>query len=96
MTCIKNEYIVSRPDFLTKIIEKVRNFGFELINTDITIQIQKPKINPHIPAMQNRIAEIMDILPDQISVKAKTGEKIGFIGREEGVSVQAIALLEKK
>lgn len=81
--------------FLNKVIDMVRNKNYELINTDITVQIQKPKINPHIPLMQKSLADVLKVDEDCISIKAKTGEKIGFIGREEGVSVQAIVLLNK-
>lgn len=81
--------------FLAKVMEMIKKNGYNIGNTDITIQIQKPKINPHIPEMQKKLALIMGIDSSQISIKAKTGEHIGFIGREEGVSVQAIVLLEK-
>jgi 2-C-methyl-D-erythritol 2,4-cyclodiphosphate synthase len=81
--------------FLTEVMLMIRNQDFELVNTDITIQLQAPKINPHIPVMTTRLAELMKVTENQISIKAKTGEKIGFIGREEGISVQVISLLEK-
>lgn len=82
--------------FLKEVMKMVNSIGYHIGNIDITIQIQKPKINPHIPAMQDKLASIMNVDIQQISIKAKTGEEIGFIGREEGVSVQAIALIEKK
>ena len=82
-------------EFLITIVKMVRTAGFEVVNADLTIQIQKPKINPHIIEMQLRLATIMSIDISQISIKAKTGENIGFIGREEGISVQAVVLLEK-
>ena len=81
--------------FLKEVMIKIIQKGYSIGNIDITIQIQKPKINPHIPQMQEKLSEIMNIDTDQISIKAKTGESIGFIGREEGVSVQAIVLIEK-
>ena len=81
--------------FLRKIIEMITKNGYSIVNTDITVQIQKPKINPHIPKMQSKLSSIIGIEEGLISIKAKTGENIGFIGREEGVSVQAIVLLEK-
>jgi len=81
--------------FLKEVMRMINDIGYSIGNIDITIQIQKPKINPHITAMQNKLASIMNIETQQISIKAKTGEEIGFIGREEGVSVQAIALIEK-
>ncbi len=81
--------------FLKEVMTKLNKKGYSIGNTDITIQIQKPKINPFIPLMQKKLSSILNIDIDQISIKAKTGESIGFIGREEGVSVQAIALLIK-
>jgi len=90
-----NNKDVDSSSFLAKVMEMIKKNGYIIENTDITIQIQKPKINPHITSMQEKLALIMGIDTSQISIKAKTGEHIGFIGREEGVSVQAIVLLEK-
>ena len=82
-------------EFLVKVISMLNDNGYKVVNTDITVQIQNPKINPHIPKMQQKLGKIMGIDSQLISIKAKTGERIGFIGREEGVSVQSIVLLEK-
>ncbi len=82
-------------EFLFKVISMLKDKRYVIVNADITIQIQNPKINPHIPKMQNKLGEIMGIDSELISIKAKTGEGIGIIGREEGVSVQSIVLLEK-
>lgn len=71
----------------------VREKGWDIANADTTIVIQKPKINPHIPAMQQRLAEVMGISPSDVSIKAKTSENIGFIGRGEGVSAYAVCLV---
>ncbi len=65
-------------------------------NIDCTIVIQQPKISPHIPQMQQTLAKYLTLDTDCISIKAKTSEKLGFIGREEGVSAYAITLLSKK
>ncbi len=81
--------------FLETVVALISNNGFTIGNIDTTIQIQNPKINPHIPAMQAKLASIMNIDIQQISIKAKTGENIGIIGREEAVSVQAIVLINK-
>ncbi len=70
--------------------------GFSIGNIDSTVVLQAPKINPFIPEMITVLAEVMKIDEDQLSIKAKTSEKLGFIGREEGVSAYAVALLEKK
>ena len=73
----------------------VREAGWEIGNVDTTVVIQAPKINPHIPAMQQRLAEVMGVAAEEISIKAKTSEKIGFIGRGEGASAYAVTLIEK-
>ena len=71
----------------------VREKGWEISNADTTVVIQKPKINPHIPAMQAQLAEAMGVAPEEVSIKAKTSENIGFIGRGEGVSAYAVCLV---
>lgn len=67
---------------------------FRLVNADITIAAQRPKLMPYIPAMRERIAALMAVELSQISVKATTTEKLGFVGREEGIAVDALVLLE--
>ncbi|MBD2859940.1 2-C-methyl-D-erythritol 2,4-cyclodiphosphate synthase [Spongiibacter sp. KMU-158] len=69
--------------------------GYQLGNADITIAAQKPKLAPFIVAMRQRIAELLKVDIDQISVKATTTEKLGFVGRCEGIAVDAVVLLEK-
>ena len=80
---------------LKNVMALVRAKGFELGNIDSTICLQKPKINPYIPDMQKTLAACMKIEEDQISIKATTTEKLGFVGSEEGVSAHAVALLLK-
>ncbi len=70
--------------------------GYEIGNIDSTICAEKPKLNPHIPEMQKRLAEVMSINTDQISIKATTSEKMGFVGREEGITAYAVVLIQKK
>lgn len=74
----------------------VQETGYELVNADCTIIAQKPKMAPHIEAMKQRIAEILQTDSSQINVKATTTEKLGFTGREEGIAAQAVVLLQKK
>ena len=62
---------------------------------DVTVCAERPKLNPHIPRMQETLAGVMGIEPDDISIKATTTEKLGFTGREEGISAYAVALLQK-
>jgi len=74
----------------------VRQHGYTLVNVDCTIIAQKPKMAPHIPNMQKRIAELLEGDISQVNVKATTTEKLGFTGREEGIAAQAVVLLQKK
>lgn len=67
--------------------------GYAIGNIDATIVAERPKINPHVPAMQSRIADVLGIMVDQISIKATTNEKMGFTGREEGMMAYATALI---
>ena len=80
---------------LKGVIKKVRAKGYELSNIDSTVCLQLPKINPHVSEMQKVLADCMGVKQDQISIKATTTEKLGFVGREEGVSAHAVALLLK-
>lgn len=74
--------------------EAVREAGWTVVNIDTVVVAQKPKLNPHVTAMQRRIEEILDLEEGTVSVKPKTNEKLGFEGREEGVSTQAVVLLQ--
>ncbi len=78
---------------LRRVMEMIRKEGYELGNCDITICAQAPKLNPHIPAMQACLAEVMGVEPSQINIKATTTEHLGFVGREEGIAAQAVALI---
>ena len=71
----------------------VREEGWLISNADTTVVIQQPKINPHIPLMQRGLAEAMGVPVADVSIKAKTSENVGFIGRGEGVSAYAVVLL---
>ena len=73
----------------------IRERGYEIGNVDVTECAERPKLNPHIPLMQETLARVMEIDPDDISIKATTTEKLGFTGREEGISAYAVALLQK-
>ncbi|MBR6286708.1 MAG: 2-C-methyl-D-erythritol 2,4-cyclodiphosphate synthase [Bacteroidaceae bacterium] len=81
---------------LRKTCELVRGKGYEVGNIDSTICAERPKINPHIPAMRACLAEVMGIDADCVSIKATTTEKLGFTGREEGISAYAVVLLERR
>ena len=81
---------------LKRTIELIATKGYELGNIDATICAERPKMNPHIPQMQQCLAQVIGCDPDQISIKATTTERLGFTGREEGISAYAVALIQKK
>ena len=80
---------------LRKTLELLHVNKYDIVNIDCTISAQQPKLKPFIPEMENTLAGILGIDTGRISVKATTTEKLGFEGREEGISVQAVALLKK-
>jgi len=80
---------------LKDVMAVLRKEGYELGNIDATIALQNPKINPYIPEMKKVLAEVMTVSPGQVSIKATTTEKLSFVGREEGVSAYAVALIQK-
>lgn len=75
--------------------EKVKERGFRVGNIDVTMIAQNPKLRPHIPAMQENIAKALGIDPSRVNVKATTEERLGFTGRQEGMSCHAVCLLEE-
>lgn len=79
---------------LAETVRLIGERGFVVGNVDSTLVIEEPKINPHIDAMKHAMAPIMNITVDDISIKATTNEKMGFVGREEGVSAYAVCLLQ--
>lgn len=79
---------------LDKVIGLMRAKGFSVGNIDATVCLEKPKLNPHIPEMQKVIAKICGVETNDISIKATTSEKMGFVGREEGVMAQAVVLVQ--
>lgn len=80
-------------ELLQRLWTEIHGRGWRLGNADLTIICQKPKLAPHVDAMRARIAGLLDAPKDVISVKATTTERLGFTGREEGIAVQAVALL---
>ena len=79
---------------LRKTVELIKEKVYTIGNIDTTICAEKPKINPHIAAMQQRLSEVMGIDIDDISIKATTSERMGFVGREEGITAYAVALIQ--
>lgn len=80
---------------LAKVMQLLADRGYTLGNCDITICAERPKMNPHIPAMKQQLAAAMGCDESQISIKATTTERLGFTGREEGIAAYAVALIEQ-
>lgn len=81
--------------FLIAVMELLNDNSFRIGNIDCTIKLQKPKLQNHIPLMKANLAQIMEIEESQVSIKAKTGELVGPVGREEAVDVECVALIER-
>ena len=80
---------------LRKTMDLIATKGYRLGNVDCTVCAERPKLNPHVPAMKACLAEVMQTDEDNISIKATTTEKLGFTGRQEGISAYAVVLIEK-
>lgn len=80
---------------LKEVVELVCNKGYQIGNIDVTIALEKPKVNPFIPEMKKVLAKLLKVDEEDVSIKATTTEKLGFEGREEGVSAYAVVLIQK-
>ena len=80
---------------LSRVAALVRSKGWEVVNVDMTLLAQRPRIAPYIPMMREKLAKVLGIPQDAVSVKATTTERLGFVGREEGVAAYATCLLGK-
>lgn len=80
---------------LRRTVDLIATKGYSIGNIDATICAERPKMNPYIPQMQSALAAVMGVSPDDISIKATTTEKLGFTGREEGISAYAVVLIQK-
>ena len=80
---------------LSQVMEMIRKEGYELGNVDATVCAEQPKINPYIPEMIATLAGVMQVDAHNLSIKATTSEKMGFVGKEEGVSAYAVAIIYK-
>ena len=95
--CIRDSFKgIDSKILLRRVAELLRREGYEIGNVDCTIRMQRPKLRPHIDAMRAAMAEAMGVETDRVSVKATTTERLGFEGREEGVSVSAVALIYRE
>lgn len=84
---------ISSVTLLTEVHKKITGLGFAIENIDTTVIAQEPKIAPYIPAMREKIAQVLGISVSQITIKATTPEGLGALGRREGIAVWAVALL---
>lgn len=81
---------------LKKTVQLIAAKGYAVSNVDATVCAERPKLNPHIPLMKQTLAAVMGIDEDDVSIKATTTEKLGFTGREEGISAYATVLIERE
>ena len=82
--------------FLKRAHELIRNKGYYLNNIDVVVMLQIPKIAPYVQKMKENMSKILEIGSDRISIKATTTEKLGFVGREEGISVMSVVTVVRK
>jgi 2-C-methyl-D-erythritol 2,4-cyclodiphosphate synthase len=82
--------------FLKDVTRMLTEKGWLIENVDCTLCLEAPKVNPHIPEMKKVLAPLMNILEEDISIKATTAERLGYIGREEGVNAYAVVLIKKE
>lgn len=87
---------IDSTKLLRVVVDRIENEGYKVGNVDITIAMQRPKLRPHIDQMRERLSEVIGIDVSRVSVKATTTERLGFEGREEGVSATAVTLLIKE
>lgn len=91
-----NQYLnIDSKILLRKTVELIESKGYQIGNIDATICAERPKLNPFIPQMQQCMADVIGIDAEDISIKATTTEKLGFTGREEGMSAYAVVLIQK-
>jgi 2-C-methyl-D-erythritol 2,4-cyclodiphosphate synthase len=82
--------------FLEEAARKIASLGGRIVNVDSSLLAERPKIVPHVPAMKAHIAKALGLQPAQVGVKATTNERLGFVGREEGMAAYAVACVEIK
>jgi 2-C-methyl-D-erythritol 2,4-cyclodiphosphate synthase len=80
---------------LKQVVDLLARHGWKVGNVDCTLALERPKVKPHIEAMRATVAPILNVAEDAVGIKATTNEKMGFVGREEGVCAWAVALIER-
>ncbi len=86
---------IDSKKLLVEVMSLIRNNHYEVGNIDVTLCAQRPKVNPYIPQMMTVLSEVMDVAEEDISIKATTTEKLGFVGTEQGIAAHAVALIYK-
>ncbi len=86
---------ISSRELLLDVQKKLAESGYTLVNADMTIIAQRPKMAPYLEAMITNLAADLSCKPDQLNIKATTTEKLGYLGREEGIAVHAVVLIEQ-
>lgn len=87
---------VDNKILLKHVMKLIREEGYTLGNIDATVCAEQPKLNPHIPLMKEALAQVMQVSIEDISIKATTNERMGFVGREEGLAAYATVLIQKE
>ena len=82
-------------DLLSRAIHLLEGENYQVVNVDVTVVAEAPRVGPHVAAMRERLAEVLGISPRHVSVKGKTNEGMGWIGRGEGIAVLAVALIDR-
>ena len=84
----------SSVELLRVVMEMVKTKGFRVGNVDLTVLAERPKLGPYREDMRKNLAAVLEVTPEDVNIKATTGEKMGFVGREEGMMAEAVVLLE--
>jgi 2-C-methyl-D-erythritol 2,4-cyclodiphosphate synthase len=82
-------------ELLGRVVRLLEGQNYQVVNVDVTVVTESPRIGPHVPAMQERMASVLGIAPDHISIKGKSNEGLGWIGRGEGLATYAVALVDR-
>lgn len=86
---------IDSKKLLMEVVQRLYAKGYKVCNVDATVALEAPKVNPYIPRMQHVLAPILQVDEDDVSLKATTSEKLGFVGRTEGVAAYAVALIQQ-
>ncbi len=87
---------IDSAELLRTALAHVHDRGWRVVNLDCTVAAQRPKLSPHKPAIRERIAGLLEVPAERINVKAKTGERVGPVGREEAMTAEAVVLLQRE